>query len=268
MSHQYTYPKGVSMSEEVQSVYDRAAEEDLRAVHGPKLKAWDWLPGLFFKPKKLLIAVRLRGPKAGDFLIPLCLVIFGTLMFALLAYNSGLSERIYKQRHGIEQSAPIPAQQQADAENFMSGLPSLHDTLNPIGWVMAFTMGFITMLLFGSVVLLLIRLVGKQRLNFMGALSLTGIGAYILFGQIVVSAVLVVITGSWVTANPLTWFGLPETGGWAFLAYLNPFNLYALALIGYGAHIVGRVSTQRAIAIVVILWILPVLATGLGLLIA
>lgn len=207
----------------------------LALQHNPKLKPWDYFPGLLYNPGKIFAAIRLRGPRMSDWLMPSALVIAVFFVFVVLSVVM----------------APDP-----------NNIPIPWDFV----WILLMGIGMVTAvpIVMGVALFLVGQMFGVRRLGAAESLSIAGCWAYLLLVMYIVKLSLQMYFGISFSTSPAEWLGLGDNLLITLLfGVLQPSTIYFIVLASIGAMYLGHVSAKRAILLPLATYALTSLAISL-----
>lgn len=211
-----------------------------------RLTFWDWFPGVFTNPKRIFMAMKHRGPRVQDWMVPviICSIVFTVAL--LFIYISGNVEYL---PNGSKYST------QDDPETpfiyFISFL--LFPIVSAIG---LFLYGF-ALWIAGHITL-------QRSFPFLLALSIFSVPMIVKFVGVALTYSLSAILQTHLRFDVANVLNMGEGGVLStLLQQFEVFNLYGLFLLGFGIYITTGTSKKRAALTVIAMYGIMIVVASL-----
>lgn len=223
---------------------------------GSSLRFSDWFPGAFLHPVRLFTGIRKRGPRHGDWLIPLAILF---LLLTVVIFSIVSSVRLFGNLDEVIQDtstillpntnfSPVDVLQRISEVSFGKALVAI--LTFPV-------LLFVSILFKAFIIWVFVKLLISRDFPFKASLSILGVITIVSIAAIVLKFAFFAIAGYPAPLSLASAFDVGKMGPmYLLLSNINPFSIYKIILIGLGVHYLVDARVSRSILAATVILVL------------
>jgi hypothetical protein len=248
---------------------DEAVEVKPLEPEVPPMSISDKMIGIYSDPEPVYTNVKLAGPRATDWLIPMGLFIVAMALVMFIKFsNPAFVDEIQKQQmEAMQDKVDSGDMSEEQANAAMDALGSMGATIMMISTIVGVVIGIpIVYLLVALICWLFLKFAFKGSATFYLVFVAIALVSYILVLDQLLALLLSYITGNQFASFSPALFMETDLKSSAFklMSSLNPITIWALFVLSIGFAKVSEISKGKTYALVFGIWIIVVVFSAFG----